>query len=200
MSKELLPTFDQIKSTIDSTKEQEYLSPANRAKALEHELDQLEQINSTIDNVIESMDATSSHLDTINTTSQSTNKLLDLWIKILSQTSYTTKLLSDKNWKGVSHHDEEYASQIRKFEELNKRYNAEKQKREQEKEAQKQKKLAMEQRAKEREATLRRRVYGSSASTSVPSTARGGTGAKRGTSSNRGGLSRGSSVNRGVRR
>lgn len=178
---DLLQAFDQIKATINSTKEQESLKPSNRAKALEHELDQLEQVNSIIDNVIQSMDATSSHIDIMNSTTESTNKLLDLWIKILSQTSYTTELLNEKNWKGVTRQEEEYASQIQKFEELNKRYNAEKQKREQEKEAQRLRKQAIEQRAKEREESLRRRVYGGSSSSRGSTSVRRGTNVSRGT-------------------
>lgn len=193
MSNELLPTFEQLKSTIDSTKEQSYLSPSNRAKALEHELDQLEQINSTIDNVISSMDATSSHIDTFISTTDSTDKLLDLWIKILSQTSYTTALLNDKSWKGVTQHEEEYASQLRKFEELNKKYTAEKQRREQEKESQRQKRQALEQRAKEREDALRRRVYGNS-STST----RGSSVTRRGTTSSRSASVRGRGTTKGT--
>lgn len=193
MSKELLPALEQIKSTIDSTKEQTYLSSTNRTKALEHELDQLEQINSTIDNVIQSMDATASHVDVVLSTTGSTNKLLDLWIKILSQTSYTTELLNEKNWKGVTHQEEEYASQLGKFEELNRKYTIEKQKREQEKEQKRQKKQALDQRAREREEALRRRVYGSSGT--FPT--RGSTVARRASTGSRG-SSRGRGASNGL--
>lgn len=165
MSKDIVPALEAIQATIDSTKKQQGLTGAARVKALEKELEQLDAINESIESLIDSMQLTSGNLETILTTSTSTNALLDLWIKILSQTSYTANLLSDKNWKGLTRNEEEYQQQLKRFEVLNKRYNAEKLKREQEQEAEREKRLQSEQRKKEREETLRRRVYGSRSST-----------------------------------
>lgn len=165
MSKDIVPALEAIQATIDSTKKQQGLTGAARVKALEKELEQLDAINESIESLIDSMQLTSGNLETILTTSTSTNALLDLWIKILSQTSYTSNLLSDKNWKGLTRNEEEYQQQLKRFEVLNKRYNAEKLKREQEQEAEREKRLQSEQRKKEREETLRRRVYGSRSST-----------------------------------
>ena len=165
MSKDIVPALEAIQATIDSTKKQQGLTGAARVKALEKELEQLDAINESIESLIDSMQLTSGNLETILTTSTSTNALLDLWIKILSQTSYTENLLSDKNWKGLTRNEEEYQQQLKRFEVLNKRYNAEKLKREQEQEAEREKRLQSEQRKKEREETLRRRVYGSRSST-----------------------------------
>ena len=170
MSKDIVPALEAIQATIDSTKKQQGLTGAARVKALEKELEQLDAINESIESLIDSMQLTSGNLETILTTSTSTNALLDLWIKILSQTSYTENLLSDKNWKGLTRNEEEYQQQLKRFEVLNKRYNAEKLKREQEQEAEREKRLQSEQRKKEREETLRRRVYGSRSSTTRPAT------------------------------
>lgn len=170
MSKDIVPALEAIQATIDSTKKQQGLTGAARVKALEKELEQLDAINESIESLIDSMQLTSGNLETILTTSTSTNALLDLWIKILSQTSYTANLLSDKNWKGLTRNEEEYQQQLKRFEVLNKRYNAEKLKREQEQEAEREKRLQSEQRKKEREETLRRRVYGSRSSTTRPAT------------------------------
>lgn len=160
MSKDLLTTFSEIKSTVGSAKDHSKLTGASRVHALQRELEQLDAITTSIDNVIDSIEATSSNLDVVLSTTGSTNKLLDLWIKILSQASYTTNLLSDKNWKGITKNEEEYQAQLKKFEELNRRYTQEKQRKEQEREALRQKKQTQEQRQQAREDALQRRVYG----------------------------------------
>lgn len=164
MSNDILPVLESAQKVIEETKDQTRLTGALRVKALERELDQLNRINDVIDNVIISMEASSSNIDIVLSTTESSNKLLDLWIKILSQTSYTNSILSDKNWKGITKSEENYQSQLKKLDELQKRYNIEKQKRDLEKESLNQKRIAQERRAKEREESLRRRVYGNNSS------------------------------------
>ncbi|CCH47087.1 DASH complex subunit [Wickerhamomyces ciferrii] len=183
MSDQLLPPLDKISSTIESSKDQTALTPRERNEALQHELQQLEQINSTIDGVLGSFHKASSDLDKVLHATESTDKLLDIWIRILSQTSYTTKLLSDKNWKGTTRHEEEYANKKRKFDELNQRFQAEKQRKEQEREQQLNRKLEQQRRIKEREESLKRRVYGTSGSIRRSTRGSSTSAARRGTTS-----------------
>lgn len=172
MSSDLLPPLEQLQTTLESAKDQQQLTGAARATALEQELEQLDIINASIDGVIGSIESTSVNLDAILNTSESTNTVLDLWIKILSQTSYTSNLLSDKSWNGLTKSEEEYQQQLKRFEELNRRYALEKQSKEQSREEVRQRKLAQEQKLREREESLKRRVYGTKAAPKIPRVAK----------------------------
>jgi hypothetical protein len=166
MSNDILPILETVQKTVENTADQALLTEPLRVKALERELDQLTRTNQMMDNVIASINSSANNIGVVLSTTESSNQLLDLWIKILSQTSYTNAILSDKTWKGMSKNEEEYQTQVRKLEDLQKRYNLEKQKREVEREALQEKKLSQERRLREREEALRRRVYGNSSTRS----------------------------------
>lgn len=69
--------------------------------ALEKEFEQLVKINSLVNSVIKTMEIISTDIDKINESSRNSQTLLDQWIKILSQTNFTNKIIDDLNWNGI---------------------------------------------------------------------------------------------------
>lgn len=69
--------------------------------ALERELQQLTAINSTIDNLIATVKTTQKNILKAKESTDNSGKLLEEWIKILSQTTFTNKVFSDPDWKGL---------------------------------------------------------------------------------------------------
>ncbi|ODV94367.1 hypothetical protein PACTADRAFT_4309 [Pachysolen tannophilus NRRL Y-2460] len=92
--------------------------------SLENELSNLININNTVSNLFESVDQSSTSLKNfINHTEQS-NELLNLYIKILSQNSYTLDLIkNNKSWKGINEHNYYYDMKAQKVHELSERLN-----------------------------------------------------------------------------
>ncbi|KAK6463617.1 DASH complex subunit Duo1-domain-containing protein [Scheffersomyces coipomensis] len=78
------------------------INSTSRQLALERELAQLNRINSTIANLIQTIKFTNNNINKLNDASESTHTLLDQWIRILSQTNFTHDVINDKVWKGVT--------------------------------------------------------------------------------------------------
>ncbi|KAH3672385.1 hypothetical protein WICMUC_004221 [Wickerhamomyces mucosus] len=192
MSKEIIPTFDEIRNTIESTEDQGELPTKTRQIALEKELTELETINSTIENIIESIEVTEDNFNRIINTSQSTNKLLDIWIKILSQTSHTNSILSDVKWKGLTNNELEYEKNLEKLQKLTELVEQKRARKEKEENEIKRQKLEREQKLKVRKEAMERRVYGRK-SPAPPSSSRNST---RSDSSNSRKTPNSSSINR----
>ncbi|KAK6199413.1 DASH complex subunit Duo1-domain-containing protein [Scheffersomyces amazonensis] len=83
-----------------SSRSQSTSSTTNRQLALERELAQLNRINSTMANLIQTIKFTNGNIAKLNDASGSTHVLLDQWIRILSQTNFTHDVINDKVWKG----------------------------------------------------------------------------------------------------
>ncbi|KAL7662907.1 DASH complex subunit DUO1 [[Candida] zeylanoides] len=84
-----------------------------RQLALEKELKQLTAINKTVATLIATIQVTSADISKTNQTTHHTDKLLDKWIKILSQTHFTQRIISKPHWTGTSGiSDEELESKI----------------------------------------------------------------------------------------
>lgn len=155
--------FEEIRATLASHRrsqgygEQE-LTPQERSEALSSELQQLKKFNSSVSHIASAIATSTSNIHTMISTTESTNKLLDLWIKILSQTGYTAEILNNSSWTGKE--NDELEKQQKRFDELNRVYNEEKQRRELLKQAELKKKAQAEKRQKEKDELLKRRVYG----------------------------------------
>lgn len=73
-----------------------------RQLALEKELKQLELINSTVSSLLSTIQTTKVNIQKTNQTTENTDKLLDKWIKILSQTHFTQNIILKPHWTGIS--------------------------------------------------------------------------------------------------
>ncbi|KAG0632618.1 DASH complex subunit Duo1-domain-containing protein [Tuber brumale] len=73
-----------------------------REEALRAELAGVQQINSIIEGVVSSLEKAKENMETVSTTVASANTLLDLWIRILSQTEHTQRLLLSGHWEGAT--------------------------------------------------------------------------------------------------
>ncbi|CAK7891475.1 hypothetical protein CAAN1_01S05314 [[Candida] anglica] len=94
-------------------------SKSKRQLALEKELAQLTDINNTVATLISTIQTTKSNISKTNNTTQNTDKLLDKWIKILSQTHFTQEIISKTHWSGTSGvSDEELEIKIEEEREL----------------------------------------------------------------------------------
>lgn len=73
---------------------------STRQLALERELEQLININSVVGSLIDTIRVTQRNIVRTNEATQSTDKLLDQWIRILSQAKFTREVLQNVNWDG----------------------------------------------------------------------------------------------------
>lgn len=69
----------------------------SRQVALERELEQLTHINGVVAKLIATIDTTHTDINANNDTIDHTNRLLNQWIRILSQTNYTKDLIHKLN-------------------------------------------------------------------------------------------------------
>ncbi|BFZ65184.1 hypothetical protein YB2330_006347 [Saitoella coloradoensis] len=83
-----------------SSDPQDDISP--RDAHLQAELAGVRALNNTIKTVLSSLQATESNMTHVAETVHSTNRLLDLWIRVLSQADHTQRLLLDSRWQGAS--------------------------------------------------------------------------------------------------
>ncbi|KAG9302525.1 hypothetical protein G9A89_007229 [Geosiphon pyriformis] len=70
--------------------------------ALQQEYNDLIEINRIFSKVNENLDQTRNKLRRFTSTVEQTDKLLDLWINILSQSVHTQHVLSDPSWEGMT--------------------------------------------------------------------------------------------------
>ncbi|CAG8508455.1 4864_t:CDS:2 [Diversispora eburnea] len=69
---------------------------------LERELETLRKTNEIFENINDNMDQSSENLQQFSSTVEQSDRLLDIWINILSQSIRTQNLLSDPLWQGLT--------------------------------------------------------------------------------------------------
>ncbi|KAL0633843.1 hypothetical protein Q9L58_007214 [Maublancomyces gigas] len=74
----------------------------SREGALRAELVGVRQVNTVIEGVVASLEKAKENMETVSSTVASANTLLDLWIRILSQTEHTQRLLLSGHWQGAT--------------------------------------------------------------------------------------------------
>ena len=77
-------------------------SNSRRHEALQNELRQLKAINGAVSDVLTTIQTSSTNVQKLNKTTESSHKLLDKWIKILSQTHFTQEIILKTHWTGSS--------------------------------------------------------------------------------------------------
>ncbi|KAI5858559.1 DASH complex subunit Duo1-domain-containing protein [Tricharina praecox] len=75
---------------------------SSRDDALRAELRGVQQVNGVIEGVLSSLGKAKDNMETVSSTVENANNLLNLWIKILSQTDHTQRLLQSRHWEGAS--------------------------------------------------------------------------------------------------
>ena len=83
------------------------MASPKRQIALENELKQLNHINMIISDLIGSIKITKNNITRTNEATENTDKLVNQWIRILSQSQYTSETLQNPHWNGASEFDEE---------------------------------------------------------------------------------------------
>ncbi|KAH8146320.1 uncharacterized protein LAJ45_09763 [Morchella importuna] len=98
----------------------------SRDDALRAELAGVRKINSVIEGVVASLDKAKDNMETVSQTVANANTLLDLWIRILSQTEHTQRLLLSGHWQGATQDlDDIEAEAVNKAQEAERRREAE---------------------------------------------------------------------------
>ncbi|ANB15402.1 DASH complex subunit DUO1 [Sugiyamaella lignohabitans] len=176
---DLANSLESFKTSTTSAKHKTLVGH-ERQTALNAELDQVRQINGLVQDVLQSVNHTNSNLESALISSTNSNQLLDMWVRILSQTEHTQRLLSNRNWQGQTKDEQliaERALEKARQEEL------ERQKREQlrqlELENQRREQILAEKR-RAKEELLQKRIYGKRApSVPITSATSAGTGSTR---------------------
>ncbi|KAA8916553.1 hypothetical protein TRICI_001307 [Trichomonascus ciferrii] len=136
------------------------ITPEERQQTLEAELEQVRQTNDVMDGVNEAIEKAENDLDVVLNTVQNTDKLLDMWVKILSQTEHTQKLLFDSNWQGLTRDDELQAEREAALARKREQERILQEKRQQQDAIRRKKEEEMNERRRLKEETMQRRIYG----------------------------------------
>ncbi|CUM52786.1 uncharacterized protein AC631_03037 [Debaryomyces fabryi] len=83
------------------------MSSSKRQIALEKELQQLTAINTSVATMIEAIRSTQTNIMKTQESTENTDKLLNQWIRILSQTNFTNEILQNPHWNGSTEIDDE---------------------------------------------------------------------------------------------
>ncbi|KAG0003963.1 hypothetical protein BGZ80_005711, partial [Entomortierella chlamydospora] len=84
----------------DSQSEEAAVPTAATGPSIQTELEQTKRLVSVFETIDLSMTEARDKLKTFYKTADETNTLLDMWIRVLSQTEHTQKLLQDPAWEG----------------------------------------------------------------------------------------------------
>lgn len=82
------------------------MSSSKRQIALEKELQQLTAINESVATMIETIRSTQTNIMKTQESTENTDKLLNQWIRILSQTNFTNEILQNPHWNGSTEIDD----------------------------------------------------------------------------------------------
>lgn len=159
MSKELATSLNDLQFALRQTGESD--SNQQRDVALKRELEQLQMITNSIDKVYTSLKSSNENVSRIISSSYNSNKLVDVWIKILSQNRYTSDLLSDESWEGQSKDESLWESKLQNLQKLQTQQEEIRKKRRLEEESAKRRNKLRVDKEKERREVVNRRVYGS---------------------------------------
>lgn len=102
---------DTLKSSLSNLK-------LSRDNALNQEISQVKKVNQVLETVNQSLDKSESNISAIETAVLNANELLDVWVKIMSQTRKTRELLEDPQWCGLTADDELYQQHLARLQEL----------------------------------------------------------------------------------
>ncbi|KAF5112800.1 hypothetical protein DV454_003988 [Geotrichum candidum] len=107
-----------LKEIVEADKDTNSVDDDEHQARLEQELEQIRQVNDVTEGVIESLKVTELNLDVRNVLmgAQNADKLLDKWVRILSQTEHTQRLLFNKGWHGATRDDEMQQERERQLE------------------------------------------------------------------------------------
>lgn len=83
------------------------MSSSQRQLALEKELKQLKSINETVAIMIDTIKSTQTNILKTQESTGNTEKLLNQWIRILSQTNFTNDILQNPRWNGSGDIDDD---------------------------------------------------------------------------------------------
>lgn len=158
MSKELASSLNDLQFAL--RQEHDSADDQQRDVALKRELHQLRMITTSIDKVYTSVKSTNENVSRIISSSYNSNKLVDVWIKILSQNRYTSDLLSDESWEGQSKDESLWESKLQTLQKLQAQQDDIRKKRKAEEESTKRKNQLKVTKENERREIMNRRVYG----------------------------------------
>ncbi|CAN6672180.1 hypothetical protein TRVA0_045S01244 [Trichomonascus vanleenenianus] len=161
----LSSSLTSLKMSMTETTEALASNSGDRNRILEAELEQVRQVNDVMEGVIESIETAELNLGTVLQTAKNADKLLDMWIKIMSQTEHTQKLLFTPQWQGSTKDDELQHEREIILAQKREQQRLEQERKRKEEELRAKKAQEAAERKKQRDEIMRRRVYGRRATT-----------------------------------
>ncbi|KAK9446632.1 DASH complex subunit Duo1-domain-containing protein [Limtongia smithiae] len=158
-------TLQDLARSIDAMQQQSTSAPiatqaTDREEGLRRELDQVRAVNSTLTTVISSISTSTSNLAHVVRTAQNLDDLLSLWMRVLSQTEHTQRLVFDPRWEGATKDEEVHALRVAKLAEQRAAARERAEREREAKEAEGRRRGEVEEQKRRREALLHKRVYG----------------------------------------
>jgi len=95
------PSEDDAPPTTESSRALA-VDEGAREEGLRAELRGVQQINALTEGIVTSLEKAKENMETVSTALDNANKLLNLWVRILSQTEHTQHVLFSEHWEGAT--------------------------------------------------------------------------------------------------
>ncbi|KAK9486708.1 DASH complex subunit Duo1-domain-containing protein [Lipomyces starkeyi] len=163
----LLASLHELQLSLNESSTNQQLSASEivdtelrREDRLRHELEQVRSVNASITAVLDSIRVAESNLEKVITTTTNVDSLLNLWMRILSQTEHTQRLIFDPKWEGATKDEHLHQIRLAAIAAQQAQAKAQTEKRAQEIAAANQKRKEAEEQKLKRDAMVQKRIYG----------------------------------------
>ncbi|KAK9365577.1 DASH complex subunit Duo1-domain-containing protein [Lipomyces kononenkoae] len=135
-------------------------SAMTREDRLLQELEQVRSVNASVTAVLDAITVAESNLEKVVTTTRNVDSLLNLWMRILSQTEHTQRLIFDPKWEGVTKDEQLHKVRLAAIAAQQAQAKAQAERRAQEMAVAAEKQKKTEEKKQKRDAMLQKRIYG----------------------------------------
>ncbi|KAK9235128.1 DASH complex subunit Duo1-domain-containing protein [Lipomyces kononenkoae] len=143
-----------------------------REDRLLQELEQVRSVNASITAVLDAITVAESNLEKVVTTTRNVDSLLNLWMRILSQTEHTQRIIFDPKWEGATKDEQLHQVRLAAMAAQQAQAKAQAERRAQEMAAAAEKQKQADEKKQKRDATLQKRIYGNKLGNGKPSALR----------------------------
>ncbi|KAK9385061.1 DASH complex subunit Duo1-domain-containing protein [Lipomyces mesembrius] len=163
----LLASLHELQLSLNESSTNKQLSASEivetelrKEDRLRQELEQVRSVNASITAVLDSITVAESNLEKVVTTTTNVDSLLNLWMRILSQTEHTQRLIFDPKWEGATKDEHLHQTRLAAIAAQQAQAKAQAEKRAQEMAAATQKREEAEEQKRKRDAVVQKRIYG----------------------------------------
>ncbi|KAK9490582.1 DASH complex subunit Duo1-domain-containing protein [Lipomyces doorenjongii] len=163
----LLASLHELQLSLNESSTNQQLSASEivdtelrKEDRLRQELEQVRSVNASITAVLDSITVAESNLEKVVTTTTNVDSLLNLWMRILSQTEHTQRLIFDPKWEGATKDEHLHQTRLAAIAAQQAQAKAQAEKRAQEMAAATQKRKEAEEQKLKRDAIVQKRIYG----------------------------------------